>query len=499
MTGLILKSLPWHGDSRYWLERIACLPGAACLDSGLTRRNEARYDIFTALPTTQLKLTRCPTDGLQQLWQRPFNQTAWQLQPQGQDLFSTARQLLAARQPAADISADLRHLPFSGGLVGSLAYPFGQDKRSGYRSDHKLAQAALLHAQPEASVGLYEWAVIVDHQRQHTQLFILPGCPQAIRTQVLVALDNEAATTPETDITSISAAFSATAVRAGLSTDSGSCDFSLTAAFQPLSQKTDYQAAFERLKEWIYAGDCYQANLAIAFHGQYQGNPLTAYLRLRQASRSPFSAYLATDNGAILSLSPERFLSVRDRNVLTQPIKGTRRRSSDPDEDREIVAELTASAKDRAENLMIVDLLRNDLGRVCMTGSVQTPALFSLHSFSHVHHLISTVTGRLPADVSPLRLLQQAFPGGSITGAPKIRAMQIISVLEPVPRSIYCGSIFYHDFNGQLDSNICIRTLLCADGQIFCWGGGGVVADSDCEREYVECHDKVTALMQTLS
>jgi para-aminobenzoate synthetase component 1 len=275
--------------------------------------------------------------------------------------------------------------------------------------------------------------------------------------------------------------------------------FRLTAPFRPLSTVEDYSASYAQLQHWITAGDCYQANLAIAFRTRFSGNPLDAYLTLRQVSHSPFSAYLSCDDAQILSLSPERFLAVKDGQVLTQPIKGTRRRSNNPQQDDTIAKELLSSAKDRAENLMIVDLLRNDLGRVCITGSVQTPTLFALHSFSHVHHLVSTVTGRLPTTTSPLKLMEQAFPGGSITGAPKIRAMQIISELEPVPRSIYCGSILYLDFNNHLDSNICIRTLLCADNQIFCWGGGGIVADSDCSREYQECHDKVTALMQALT
>jgi para-aminobenzoate synthetase component I len=471
MNHLQLQSLPWLPDSRALLKKIGALPGAACLDSGLTRRPEARYDILTALPRIQLKRMRNPQSGQIGVWQRAYDEQTWQICAEA-DVFVAAQRLLAAHEPAAEIRADLRHLPFCGGLLGALAYPCGQDSRSGFRTDQTAPDAAVLHAQPEAWFGLYQWAVIVDHERQTTVLFILPDCPASIREQVWLALGG-----PE---------------------DPTAPSFSLTAPFRALSTAHDYASAYTRLKHWISAGDCYQANLAIAFSTGFSGNPLAAYLSLRHASRSPFSAYLNCELGHILSLSPERFLAVNDQNVLTQPIKGTRRRSSDPDEDREIVAELLSSSKDRAENLMIVDLLRNDLGRVCVTGSVQTPALFSLHSFSHVHHLVSTVTGRLPATTSPLNLMAQAFPGGSITGAPKIRAMQIISELEPVPRSIYCGSILYLDFNGHLDSNICIRTLLCVDQQIFCWGGGGIVADSECNREYQECHDKVMALMQTL-
>jgi para-aminobenzoate synthetase component 1 len=167
----------------------------------------------------------------------------------------------------------------------------------------------------------------------------------------------------------------------------------------------------------------------------------------------------------------------------------------DPVRDQAVQQDLLNSEKDRAENLMIVDLLRNDLGRVSITGSVKTESLFKLHSFTHVHHLISTVSAQLPEETSPLSVMQSCFPGGSITGAPKIRAMQIIAQLEKVPRTVYCGSIFYCDYLNRMDSSILIRTLLSTQEQLFCWGGSGVVADSVMAEEYQECLDKVSALM----
>ncbi|MCY1229414.1 Aminodeoxychorismate synthase component 1 [compost metagenome] len=182
----------------------------------------------------------------------------------------------------------------------------------------------------------------------------------------------------------------------------------------------------------------------------------------------------------------------------TRPIKGTRPRGRTPEEDRAQAEELLASRKDRAENLMIVDLLRNDLGRSCAIGSVRVPELFALESYPNVHHLVSAITGRLADDKDALDLITGSFPGGSITGAPKIRAMQIIDELEPNRRSIYCGSLLYLDVRGELDSSIAIRTVLVKDGQASCWGGGGIVADSDWQEEYRESITKVKVLMETL-
>jgi para-aminobenzoate synthetase component 1 len=184
--------------------------------------------------------------------------------------------------------------------------------------------------------------------------------------------------------------------------------------------------------------------------------------------------------------------------VETSPIKGTRPRHADPQSDRRAAEELRASEKDRAENLMIVDLLRNDLGRSCVPGSIHVDRLFELQSFPTVHHLVSTVIGELASDRQSNDLLRDSFPGGSITGAPKRRAMEIIAELEPSPREVYCGSILYVSADGRMDSNIAIRTLLCGDGEIRCWAGGGIVADSLWEQEYQETFDKVGRLLETL-
>ncbi|NTV96988.1 MAG: anthranilate synthase component I family protein, partial [Thiobacillus sp.] len=213
---------------------------------------------------------------------------------------------------------------------------------------------------------------------------------------------------------------------------------------------------------------------------------------------APFGAYLNHPGAGILSTSPERFIELRGTRVTTRPIKGTRPRGADPASDRALAAELLASAKDRAENLMIVDLLRNDLGKVCVTGSVTVPGLFEVESFANVHHLVSTVTGTLASDRDAFDLLRATFPGGSITGAPKRRAMAIIEELEPHRRGPYCGAIGYVGYNGDMDTNIAIRTLV-GRGDIVSFGvGGGIVADSVAEQEYQECLDKAAPMLRLL-
>jgi hypothetical protein len=275
--------------------------------------------------------------------------------------------------------------------------------------------------------------------------------------------------------------------------------FTPAMAFEDPAAATDYRRAFDRLQAWLQAGDIYQANLALRFDAPCAGDPLEAHLALRDSHRAPWAGYFALGGeDAVLCHSPEAFLETDpDGRVTTRPIKGTRRRGATPEADAALAAELAASAKDRAENLMIVDLLRNDLGRVCATGSVAVRELFRVETHTHVHHLVSTVTGQLRAGVGIAKLLDAAFPGGSITGAPKKRAREVIAALENRPREVYCGSLFSVDADGRLASNITIRTLLARGGQLSCWGGGGIVADSDCRAEFAECLSKAGPLART--
>jgi len=341
--------------------------------------------------------------------------------------------------------------------MGCLSYP-----RLSGASDVVVEQGYL---------GIYPWVLAVDHLACQSRLLFQPNCPPETRLKVLERLQHEGEILR---------------------------DFKLIADFSNDLSEQEYEQSFLRISDYIEAGDCYQVNLTQRFSGHFTGHPFAAYQRLRQTTGKPFSSYLGWRDQALLCLSPERFIQVENQQVTTQPIKGTRPRSTDPTEDQRLAAELLESEKDRAENLMIVDLLRNDLGTVCELGSIHVTRLFDLKRFDNVFHLVSTVKGSLPDSVTPLELFRNCYPGGSVTGAPKLRAMEIIEELETHRRELYCGHMLYQGFNGCMDSNITIRSLVCRQQEIFCWAGGGIVADSECDQEYRECFDKIHSLINTL-
>jgi para-aminobenzoate synthetase component 1 len=257
-----------------------------------------------------------------------------------------------------------------------------------------------------------------------------------------------------------------------------------------------YLRAVERAISYIHAGDIFQVNLSQRLTARAEAAPLELYRQLRAWNPAPFSGYVAGPDWAILSASPERFLSLVRDEVETRPIKGTRRRRPIPEADLFTRDELRESEKDRAENLMIVDLLRNDLSRVCRPGSVRVPQLCAVECYETVQHLVSEVRARLKPGTTAWELFPAAFPGGSITGAPKVRAMEIIAELEPAPRGPYCGSLLAIGFDGSLDSNILIRTFVVGGGRIVCNVGGGIVAQSDPEQEYEETLHKAEGMLR---
>jgi len=439
-----IHPLPYSADPAAFFARVRHAPGAVLLDAGRPMAARGRYDIISAWPEQELQATASETAG---------------------DYLQRLRQQLAALGEAS--LPDGLELPFAGGLMGYLSYDFG-------RRLEQIAETAVDDlGLPDARFGLYAWALISDHQTQTSQLLFHPALPDARRVWLTALFGTNESGIPES--------------------------FHLTSDFQANLSQQDYAQAFDKISRYITAGDCYQVNFTQRFQAACSGDPLSAYRALRRACPTPFAAYLGLPGGgAILSLSPERFLKVSQRQVETRPIKGTRSRGASASEDQRLAEELLNSPKERAENLMIVDLLRNDLGRSCATGSVRVPQLFALESYPNVHHLVSSVTGQLAADKDPLDLLAGCFPGGSITGAPKIRAMQVIEELEPTRRSIYCGSIVYLDVRGEMDSSIAIRSLLIKDGTVSCWGGGGIVADSSWQAEYRESITKVKVLLDTL-
>ncbi|QHF03927.1 aminodeoxychorismate synthase component I [Pseudomonas asturiensis] len=440
-----LHPLPYSADPSVYFSRIRRAPGAVLLDSGRPVAQRGRFDLLSAWPRQNLAVETKET---------------------GNAFIHRLRTSLTSLGTAS--LPEGCALPFAGGLIGYLSYDFG-------RRLEPLPNQAIddLHL-PDARLGLYDWALISDHQAQTSQLIFHPTLAEAERTRLIELF---------TDSPAASAS-----------------SFSLQQPFAASISAGDYRNAFERIQQYIQAGDCYQVNLTQRFQAPCAGDPWHAYQALRAACPTPFAGFMAlSGDDAILSLSPERFVKVSDRQVETRPIKGTRPRGADPIQDEELAGQLLGSEKDRAENLMIVDLLRNDLGRSCRIGSVKVPELFSLESYPNVHHLVSSVTGELAADHDALDLIAGSFPGGSITGAPKIRAMQIIDELEPTRRSLYCGSLMYLDVRGQMDSSIAIRSVLVKDGHVSCWGGGGIVADSDCDAEYQETFTKVRVLLETLN
>jgi len=437
-------ALPYRVDPADYFCAVRHAPGAVLLDAGRPAAERGRYDLISAWPLAELapEPDELANDFLQRL-----------------------RSALSALGPT-EAPADCE-LPFVGGLIGYLGYDFGR------RLERLPAQARDDLTLADAHFGLYAWALVSDHHQGISQLVFHPQLAAAERSRLVQLFSQPVANTAE--------------------------PFQLAAPFQADLSENQYRQAIERILAYIQAGDCYQVNFAQRFRAPYRGDPWSAYRALRAACPTPFAGYQTlTDGGAILSLSPERFLRISQGQVETRPIKGTRPRGRNAEDDAAQAADLLASRKDRAENLMIVDLLRNDLGRSCRTGSVRVPELFALESYPNVHHLVSSITGELAEDKDALDLIAGSFPGGSITGAPKIRAMQIIDELEPTRRALYCGSLLYLDVRGEMDSSIAIRSLLVKDGQVSCWGGGGIVADSDWQAEYQESITKVRVLLETL-
>ncbi|MGV6807226.1 MAG: aminodeoxychorismate synthase component I [bacterium] len=452
MRAIHIEDIPYQDNAETLFDRLRDLPGAVWLDSGKPRSLYGRFDIISALPQAIISAR----DGLTVLERSGETTTS------GCSPFVVTNQLMREYEPVPD---DLKSYPFVGGAIGFWSYDFG-NRQMGIRTGN-TADTAL----PEARLGLYLWSLVINHSTRKAYLFIHRDCPKDTIEQVRQRLSAR---------------------------PSDSQPFRLTEPFRPEIDDKTHIARVQRAKSYISAGDIYQVNLAQRFSASFTGDPWTAYRLLRHKLPSPFSCYMAWDDQAILSLSPERFLKLSMSKVEARPIKGTIRRANDTERDQELAVHLQNSAKDRAENLMIVDLLRNDLGKTCVPGSIKVPKLFGLESFKNVHHLVSTVTGTLDQSYSAMDLLDGCFPGGSITGAPKKRAMEIIAELEGRSRGIYCGSIGYLSFTGRMDTNIAIRTLYTNAGEISCWGGGGIVADSNPAQEYEESLTKIRLLMETL-
>jgi len=451
---LLQHTLPYQPDSSVLFDRIAHEHWAVLLDSGKPAGQYGRYDIIAARPFMTLT-----TESGKTVIRHGNQETT---HGTGHDPFALLKSVLAAYPQEADT------LPFSGGAIGYFGYDLGR-----YLEKLPAISADAEHI-PDMCVGIYDWAVVVDHREQKT---------------TLISHARDAST--EAQWESIIALFAGPHVQPAKA-------FRVLSAISSNLDEVAYADRFDRVKLYITEGDCYQVNLAQRFSAKAGGDPWAAYRHLRRISPAPFMAYMNFPQCQVLSGSPERFLQVSGRHVETRPIKGTRPRAQDSAEDENNANDLKTSLKDRAENLMIVDLLRNDISKSCEVGSVRADPLFALESFANVHHLVSTVTGTLADGRTAVDLLRGCFPGGSITGAPKLRAMEIIEELEPNRRGIYCGAIGYIGFDGNMDTNIAIRTAVYSNGEIRFWAGGGIVADSVMQKEYRETWDKASSMLQLM-
>jgi para-aminobenzoate synthetase component 1 len=435
--------------------RLSPQPGCFFLDSAQSAGGLGRYSFLGCEPRSVVQ-----AKGRTVRITSPSETRTWTGDP-----LAALRDALA---PWAGPPSDL--LPFTAGAVGGIAYEAGAAIEG--IADDRPDTSGL----PDLHFGIYDGAIAQDHLTGRTYLTAHAG-PGESDDEVLARWEERLKTPPA---------------------PSGGAILRPPVAPVPHWPKPGYLAAVQRIKDYIAAGDIYQANLTQRFDAVPAVAAPELYLRLRELSPAPFACYYDGGDWQAVGCSPERFLRLRGNRLETRPIKGTRPRGATPEEDHCLGAELLASAKDRAELLMIVDLERNDLGRVCEYGSVRVEEACRLEQHPTVFHLVGTISGRPRAGVDVFDCLRAALPGGSITGAPKVRAMQIIRELEPVRRGFYTGAFGYLGCDGGCDFNVAIRTILCAGGRASYHVGGGIVWDSDPEAEYEETLAKGRAMQAAL-
>ena len=445
-------------------QALSSLDWSVFLESGSSDHVDSNWSIFSALPIATL------TESNQSaLFNDLTNNTSHAM---GKD--PLAAQLKMRQQLFHEETQN--YFPFTGGVIAAYNYDMGEIFESLHKSKDNLGlNLGAYHC------GFYDWAIL--YNIKYKQYYLLQQ-----RTK-----------NNDQDVEDLWQDRHHWLENLSLKQSIEIENFRLSEQWKSNYSEEEYKQSFNKIQEYILSGDCYQVNLAQRFQAVYQGNEYQAYLALLAENKAPFAAFMRLPEQVIISVSPERFLLLNGNQVQTKPIKGTMPRSQNSEQDIANKQQLLNSEKDQAENLMIVDLLRNDIGRVCKPGSVSVPSLFNIESFPAVHHLVSTVIGKVDNQYACEDLLRACFPGGSITGAPKIRSMEIIHELEKYQREIYCGSIAYINGNGDMDSSITIRTLVCHQNQIYCWAGGGIVADSNAESEYQECFDKVSKILPILS
>ena len=434
-------------------------PGAILLESAQKQPDFGRYSFLMADPWQVLELRQGKTYLDNQEYSMPFFDLL-------QDQLTQYKSLHINEFP-----------PFQGGVAGYLGYETGQLLETLPPAEHNELNM------PDAWLGFYDALIAFDHQQQRAWIVStgLPAVDDARSMRAQQRLEWLETMVQAVDRTPFQKIWSSTAIKSDVS-------------------QVNYCTAVQQVIDFIYAGDIYQANYSRRLRTELPPN-VTAYdlyEQLIKVNPAPFAAFIHTNDGIIASASPERFLKLNQQQVETKPIKGTSRRSKDPIADQQAAATLLASEKDRAENLMIVDLMRNDLSRVCLPHSVQVPRLLALESYENVHHLVTTIVGTLKPHHGAVDLLKTTFPGGSITGAPKIRAMEIITTLEKEARGPFYGTIGYIGFSEMMDTNIVIRTFIVQDEKVTFQVGGGIVADSNPQEEYDESTTKALGLIKAL-
>jgi para-aminobenzoate synthetase component 1 len=494
-------------------EQLEGVPYRLLLDSAATGSRLGRYSFLTADPFAVVRSTapapsaavqgsrrdsRAPTEQIDRL--------TGSTQVTDADALDVVRALLAPHrsEPVPGLP------PFQGGAAGYLAYDWGRtlEELPAPRYDDL--------AVPDLVLGFYDWVLAWDLDANRAWL-ISTGLPErsdserhsraaARAAQIRVWLQRPIASRVGRDRSHVGRDGDQSAPASASAEAADAPSFPVSGGWwdRALEMRSSfthaaYVGAVQKVRDYILAGDIFQANLSQRFQTPLEEHPWALYQRLRRRNSAPFAAYLEFPEVTVLSASPERFLKVDAHgHVETRPIKGTRPRGLGPEHDAALGQALTESAKDRAENLMIVDLMRNDLSRVCLPGTVRVQELFALERYATVHHLVSTVVGILRPGADALDLLRATFPGGSITGAPKLRAMEIIAELESSARGVYCGSIGYWSLTGELDTSIAIRTAVARRDRLYFSAGGGVVADSDPEQEYRETLDKARGIIDVL-
>ena len=436
---LEITKLPYLDNSSTLLNKLQPKGGLVALESSLANHENGRWSIISAEPAdTVVTFGKVNNQELTNELSCLFNK----------------------------IPANDSDLPFTGGIIGHASYDLGI-------TSNKAAVQSTHSSLPTLIAGLYTWAFLIDHLKNCTIFVYLTELSKTSKED-LILLFHKAKDLPQT-----------------------ATQFEIKEPFQPTWTKKKYQENIQSIHSYINAGDVYQVNLAQSFSSQYTGNPIYGYEKLKKFASVPFASFFNYKQFCFASASPELFISTDRGAVTTKPIKGTLPRKTSTQEDKLQANQLKNSKKDQAENLMIVDLLRNDISKNAT--NVKVPSLFNVETFETVHHLVSTVTASLPNTISPLKLFLDAFPGGSITGAPKKRAMEVINELEATPRGFYCGSAFYHSANDKFNSNILIRSFMFEEGKVTCWSGGGIISDSIWELELQESLDKISKLMECLN